>query len=488
MFSRNLVSSGSALASTQAVVQGSALLRNVIIARLITPADFGIAATFAMTVSLLEMVSNLDADKLLIQAEFGNQPRFQQASHLLQSIRGLASALILFVVAQPVSSLFGVPQAVDAFRAIALVPLIKGLAHTDPSRRQREMVFRPMIVVEITTSIVVTVFAVVLGFWIRDYWLMLWVLLLQVCTQAVMSHVRAERPYRWALDRRYVARILAFGWPLLVNGLLMFVIFQGDRFVIASAPALFSNNGYTLVDLGFYSAAFALSMAPASLVASVSTSLFLPRLSRLQDSPSDFQRSYAACAHAVCLAAALISIPLIVSGKWLVQLVYGPSYGPAGMLLGWLAAMWALRTIRIAPTLAAIARGDTRNAMMANVVRATALVGVLFAAANGVPLIWVAACGFWGELLATATSLIRLKRQHGLPVRLCLQPAAVSIVGMAGAAVAILTGLSSHGLFAVAVPAILMGLVLLTMHRMLSQVGRSVSTIVVPEGFAGHVP
>src|SRR5688572_18387740 len=117
-----------------AVVQFSALLRNVIIARLITPADFGIAATFVMTVALLEMMSNLDADKLLIQAEYGNEPRFQHATQLMQSFRGVVSALILFAVAQPLSSLFGVPQAIGAFRGIALIPLIKGLTHADPNR------------------------------------------------------------------------------------------------------------------------------------------------------------------------------------------------------------------------------------------------------------------------------------------------------------------------------------------------------------------
>ena len=52
----------------QVFSQGCSFLRNVIVARLITPADFGIAATFAMTLSLVEMVSNLAAEKLLVQS------------------------------------------------------------------------------------------------------------------------------------------------------------------------------------------------------------------------------------------------------------------------------------------------------------------------------------------------------------------------------------------------------------------------------------
>lgn len=486
---RHVLNSGGALVTMQAVVQGSALLRNVIIARLVTPADFGIAATFALTVVLLEMISNLDADKLLIQAEYGSAPRFQHTAQFVRAARGLLSALILFAAAGPLSHLFGVPQADWAFRCIALVPLIKGFAHADPIRTQRELIFRPTMVVEITTSVLTTLFAVLLGYGLRDYSLMLWVLVVQAVLQFVMSHWVAERPYRWAFDRQYLSSILAFGWPLLVNGLLLFIIFQGDRFVIASAPRLFAANTYSLHDLGLYSVAFTLAMAPTNAVATVATSLFLPLLARAQNSQADFQRRYVACAQVVSLSAALIAIPLIVGGDWLIDKLYGSTYSGAGILLGWSAVMWALRTVRVAPSLAALAKGDTRNAMFSNIARALALVGVLFAAAWGAPLTWVAACGVAGELLATAVSLGKLRRHYELPVRLCLKPATVATLGMAGAAIAAVTGVSAdHWFVAFALSSVLQCLVLLTMLRVFSDFRQDVRALVRPEPLVGHLP
>lgn len=486
---RRVLNSGGALVSMQVIVQGSALLRNVIIARLVTPADFGIAATFALTVALLEMVSNLDADKLLIQAEYGAVPGFQHTAHFVRAVRGLLSALILFAAAGPLSHLFGVSHAEWAFRGIALVPLIKGFAHADPIRKQRELIFRPVIVVEIATSVLSTLFAVLLGFGLRDYSLMLWVLIVQAVLQFVMSHWVAERAYRWAFDRQYFGSILSFGWPLLVNGLLLFIIFQGDRIVIASAPRLFSANTYSLSDLGLYSVAFTLAMAPTNTVASVATSLFLPLLSRAQNTQADFQRRYVACAQVTSLSAALIAIPLIVGGEWLIDKLYGSTYSGAGILLGWLAAMWAFRTVRVAPSLAALARGDTRNAMISNVARALALVGVLLAAAWGAPLVWVAACGLAGELLATAVSLERLRRRYELAMRLCLKPATVAAIGMAGAALAAITGVSAdHWLVAFALSSVLQGLVLLTMLRVFSDFRQDVRALVTPERLVSHVP
>ena len=47
-----------ALGSGQVLGQGFALLRNVIVARMVTTADYGIASTFMVTVQLLESLSD----------------------------------------------------------------------------------------------------------------------------------------------------------------------------------------------------------------------------------------------------------------------------------------------------------------------------------------------------------------------------------------------------------------------------------------------
>jgi O-antigen/teichoic acid export membrane protein len=434
MTGRRFLKSGVGLAFSQAIVQLCAFLRNVFIARLITPADFGIAATFAMTFSLLEIISSLAPDKLLIQAEDGNEPRFLHTTHFLQAWRGLMNGVIILVLAGPVSYLFSVPGARWAFRWLALVPLFKGFAHQDPNRLQREMKFRASIMVELVSSVLVTLVAVPLGLWLKDYSVMLWLLIVQALVSLLVSHLVAERSYRWAWDPRYMQRILNFGWPLLINGVLLYVIFQGDRFLIGAAPRLFVGTTYKLTDLGIYSVAFSLTMAPTSLVANVSTSLFLPLLSRVQDSLQEFERRYLACSLATSILAAFFSIPVIVGGHWLILFVYGWKYAAAGSFIAWLAGMWAVRIIRVAPTLAAVAKCDTRNAMISNVARTAALAGVVLAIATGRPLIWVAACGFFGELLAMAVNVFRLTHRHGVAAMLCLKPAMITLAGMGIAA------------------------------------------------------
>jgi O-antigen/teichoic acid export membrane protein len=259
---------------------------------------------------------------------------------------------------------------------------------------------------------------------------MLWILVLQAAVSRIGSKLAAERPYGWAWDPGVARRILTFGWPLIVNGLLMCVIFDGDRFVIGSAKRLFQRSPYTLADLGVYSVAFALTMAPTMITANIGTSLLLPMLSKVQGSPSEFEKRYSYCSQTLSLVAGLIAIPFIVAGAWFVILIYGAKYAATASFIGWLAVMWALRIVRVAPTVAAMARSDTRNTMVSNIARTLALPGVLLAAATGSGIVWIAISGFVGELLALGVCLWRLQREHNLSASIFLKPFAVSAIGM----------------------------------------------------------
>jgi O-antigen/teichoic acid export membrane protein len=449
--SLKVLKGGVKLGSSQVLIQGFSFIRNVIIARLISPADFGIAALFAMTFSLLEMMSNLAQERLLIQAEDGDETRLQDTVHFLQATRGMTNAFIIFVVAGFVARLFGVPQATWAFRCVALIPLLRGLSHTDVYRVQRHLRFGPAIAVDVTASIVVTLIAAPLALWFRNYAAMLWILVAQVVVSVIVTHIAAERPYRWKYDRLYLKRVMSFGWPLLINGVLLYLIFEGDRLTIGAGNRLFHVNTYSLTDLGVYSVAFAITMGPAMLIGNVSGALFLPVLSSVQNVREQFHKRYYICSQIVSLVASMIAVPFIISGGWVVTLIYGKKYEGAAAFIGWLACMWALRTVRQSPTIASMALGDTKNAMYSNIARAATFGAVLVVAATGHSLSWIAACGFFGELIALAVCVTRLQMVHSVPAMLFVRPFAIAAASMLIAAVTMSLGISSYGYLALLV-------------------------------------
>lgn len=404
--------------------------RYLVLARVLGPENFGIAASLALTVQILQTISNMALNILLVQSKRGEENELLATAHSVQVLRGLISAGLIAALAWPVSAMFGVPEARWAFQVLALAPLLEGLLHLDVFRMEREMRFRPGICVNVLPKIASAAAAWPVAAWLGNYAAALWLLIGQGAVAVVVSHALAERPYRLAWHKASVAEIFRFGWPLLVNGALFFAISQGDRFIVGAA--------YGMRDLGIYAAAAGMVMTLSGSLFKVVQTAALPALARAQDSPREFVRRHRICLWLFAALSALYGPALIIAGGFVAVLVYGPEYRAAGVLVAWLAAAQAIRLLRLAPSLSAMARGDTRCLMHANLLRLTGVAAALVAALAQAGLPSVAASAVLGELAAVGYPVWRLSRRHAVPASISMRPFGLSLgcVAAAGAAAA----------------------------------------------------
>ena len=388
--------------------------RNIIIARMLTPADVGIGATFWITVAMLQMISDLASDRLLIQAQDGEEQQFQDTLHLFEFGRGLLTGSLLFILAWPVAYLFKTPQALWAFQCVALVPILRGCSHLDIKRFHRKLRFRPQVMRELTAQFCSLTLAYPLCRWLGDYSAVLAIVLIQELVQMVGSHVASERRYRWTWSDPYVRRLFAFGWPLMANGLLLFVIMRGDRLIIGTA---FSTH-----DLGLYTMAFILANAPFTLLSGVLNPIVLPLLSEVQNQPVAFQRRARLCNSIFVIAAGIAGIPMLLCASWLLTGIYGMKYEAATGVFSWLVAARMIWLFRVAPTLTAMACADTHNTLLANLFRLTGVGLAVLAAVLGYRLEAIAVAALVGECIAAIASVVLVKVYHRVSSLATLMP------------------------------------------------------------------
>lgn len=414
----------------EGIIYGSSFVRNMILARMLTKADFGIAAAFAMVITLLEFSAKLGIAHFVIRDKEGDQPDFLATAHLVQAVAAVLGSLAIVATALPMAQLFGIADHAGALFTLAAIPLLHGITHLDVKRFERELRFGPSTWVEIIPQVAITLAAWPVAKWLGDYRAVLVLLIVKALSSCAGSHWLAEQPYRWKIHKKYISRMLRFGWPLLVTSFLMFGVMQGDQFLVATF--------YTMSDLGPYAAAAALTMAPSFFFGRVFNSVALPVMARVQDDPVLFERRYRLIIAVLCAFSTAYSVGMIIGAEVIMQLVYGKKYAGAGIILGWLTAANAFRNIRIAPAIAAIAKGDSVNSMVSNVARAVALLPATGVAVAGHP-IWLIACtGLVGETLACSVSFWRLYKYHRVPLACSFWPAALVT------AVVILTGLATY--------------------------------------------
>ena len=317
---------------------GLSFIRNLILARVLAKADYGLASLFSMSIILLEFTGRMSLGDQIIQAKEGGSTGFQAAAHAFQFVTGLCSSLLILSLSIPIANLFKVPNAWPAFAALAAIPLCQGLGHLDIARRQRDLDYLPSALADLAPHILITALAWPLAKWFGDYRCIVWLMIIKAVLTLVMTFVFAERPYRWSWDRALLEKMFKFGCPLLLNGYLMFGCQQADQLIVGAAFSLEALASYTL--------SFSLVSIPWFVFAQVASSLVLPVMSRAQDDTVQLRQQYRVCIQVAAFIGSTLTLPIIVSGEQIVTLLYGSKYHGTGIFTALLGAAFDARLRR----------------------------------------------------------------------------------------------------------------------------------------------
>jgi O-antigen/teichoic acid export membrane protein len=387
----------------------------MILARMLTKADFGLAAVFGMTISMLELAGRMSFGQQIIQAKDGDSEPFVASSHAFQFSLALFGAVVMAGLSYPLACAFKVPHLTWAFALLGIVPLAKSVENLDYYRRQREMEYLPAVLCDFVPQAVVTVAAWPLVVWIGDFRVIVVLMLAKAVLGVVMTHAMAVRSYRWNWQAVYFSRMWRFGWPLLINGALMFAAQQADQMVVGA----FLSVG----QLALYALVGSVVNMPAFVLSHILSSLTLPLLSKVQSNSLEFHERYRACVTYVGMASVWLIVPLIVGGEHLITLLFGSKYAGAGPLVAALGSACAVRLFRLVPAIAAMAMADTHNHLRSNIWRCVGLPLALFAVLAGGGALSVALAALLGECVAAVASVFRLRRRQGVPLLQTLVPA-----------------------------------------------------------------
>ncbi len=376
------------------IAQACSFFRNAIFAHTLSMGNFGIAATILVMLQLVEMLSDLSADKLIIQADDGGTTSVVGTVQTFQLMRGVVACLVIVAVAQPVAEFFRIPEATGALMAIGLAPLLRGLLNLDMRRAQRSLDNGPFLLVEVVPQIVALVATPIVLAWNATFEAVVIVALIQSATAVLVSHLAAGERMQLRFDRGVAIRIISFSWPLWLSALPLVAVYQGDRILIGR---------YLGMDaIAAFSAAFMLTMVPGLLVAKTANALLLPLLAEVKSKPAVLRQRLRLLLIGTGVLALVYVVAFAVFGGPLLALGFGPSYGGLGLLVALLAVIWGLRMVQVVPNLALMALARNEVLLAAGMLRALGLLPVYLVVTMGGSLVAVVIVGFLAELLASA--------------------------------------------------------------------------------------
>ena len=429
-----IIRHGSLLFASQVADSALTLGRNLLLARLLSVEQFGIAATFSILTMLIDVTQGAGLDRMLVQTKDTGINTTQATLQTAQLAMGIGSGLIILAISWPYSLVMGTHGMVLSYLVFAALPLIRSLQNLDMYRLQRENKFLPMIARSLSAQVVSILSIWPLHYLFGDYRTAVGSILIFHAAAFLASHLGSERPISFAADPEVLARARRFGVPILLNGIFLFLVMNGDRMVV--------SNRFGPEMLGAFSAATLLAMSPTLVMSRVIQTLFLPRMSRAQDDQVRLQWLFDGAADGAIVLAVCFSVGTALLGVPMLLFLFGPKYAAAAPYLLLLVVMQSIRFVRAVPAVVAMARAETRNPLYANIVRGAfvPLALVVVMVTNNV--VWLIMCGIAGEVVAALTAAYLVRRMIGLDLRHFVSTLAAALAVMGTLLVNTLLGLS----------------------------------------------
>jgi O-antigen/teichoic acid export membrane protein len=265
---------------TQFFVQS---VSTIVLARLLTPADFGLVAMVSAVTGVAQGFADLGLSEATIQCEEINH---KQVSALFWINVAIGTTLMLATaLASPfLAHFYREPRLTAIGYVVSVTFLVGGLRVQHDALLKRQMRFGSLTIRDITSSLAGVSVAICMALNGAGYWAIVALPLTTNFTQMTLSWVMA----RWipGLPERgaRVRSLVTFGGNVAGSYMLLNVLRSADQVLI--------GRYWGAVPLGLYNRAYNLLMLPLRQIHIPVTSVVVPAYSRIQRETERFARYY----------------------------------------------------------------------------------------------------------------------------------------------------------------------------------------------------
>lgn len=328
------------------------LIKLVILARLLSPTDFGLMGVALVSLGALQQFSKLGFNEALIHRTETDVDHYLNTAWTVRFVRGIALSGILLLLAPTIAAFFDMPQVTAVVQGLAALPILVGLRNPGMVYFSKDLQFHKRFAFDFTGNM--TNFVGTVGFALvyPSVWALVFGNIVQEVVKAVLSYwIHDYRPWP-QIDLNLTRELFGYGRWIFGSGILVFLINQGDDgFVgwLLGASAL-----------GFYQLAYRFSNSPATEVTHVIASVTFPAYSRIQDDIDKLRVGYFKTLQVTTMLSFPMAFGIVVVAPVFVDVFLGRKWLPMVTVLQLLAVWGLIRSVAatLAPLFQAVGRPD----------------------------------------------------------------------------------------------------------------------------------
>jgi len=338
----------------------------IVLARLLTPADYGLIGMVAVITGFVSMFKDMGLSMATIQKDEINA---RQISTLFWINGLLSSAVMLLTIAlAPVIAWFyGEPRLMLLTICFGVVALIGGLTTQHEALVRRQMRFTALALLELGSLIVGIFVAVLLAWYGARYWALVASQVTQAFTYSVGIWIVCGWRPGMPVRNSGVRSMFTFGRNLTGFHVINYFARNLDNMLI--------GKFWGSWQLGLYAKAYQLLLLPIDQINSPIGAVAIPVLSRLTDSPDRYRKAYLRILQKVALLTMPLMALMIACSDWIVQLVLGPQWIEASRIFALLGTVGLVQPIANTTGWLFMTQGRTRHMFQWGLIGSSIIVG-----------------------------------------------------------------------------------------------------------------
>jgi len=313
----------------------------IAVARLLTPAEYGLAALALVFSSLVLVFSDLALGAALLQrktlTELDRSTAFwvTTASGVLFTVLGIA-------LSGPVASLYGEPDAQPLLAALSVTFIGSALGATQQMLMLRDMDFKRVEVLPMLGALAGGAGGVALAATGAGAWAIILQQVIAVSVTTALVWTRSPWRPRLLFSRESARDLIGFSRYLVGHRLLYYLQVNGDRFII--------GRFLGTAALGVYAVAYNTMLVPASKIGGPIQRVMSPAFCRLQDEPERIAAAWARVTRLLATVTVPALAGLVVVAPDFVPVVLGDQWAaavPVVQILAWVGIIQALQSLNV---------------------------------------------------------------------------------------------------------------------------------------------
>jgi O-antigen/teichoic acid export membrane protein len=261
------------------LLKGLGMVFSVILARILSPEDFGLVGMLTVFISLSQVFIESGITEALIQKPDCSDRDYSTA-FFFNIVVSLTVYALLFLGAPLIATFYHTPELCLLTKILCINVVLGSLIIVQRAKMTRAMEFRPLTFISLTSLIISSVVGLVMAYKGWGVWSLVVQTLLYTCVSVVMFPLFSHWFPKWIFDKNSFMKLWNYGSRLIVTGVL--------NVVILNLSSILVGRYYKSRQVGFYTRAQSLAEVPAGLLTTVLSSVSFPMFCKIQDN-RDYQ-------------------------------------------------------------------------------------------------------------------------------------------------------------------------------------------------------